>query len=97
VNVEKVGIKETKEAVVALNEISLFVASRLKDGVGLDDATALFAKVTGDEEFQKLVAAAYENYKAIPAEVKDVDVLEGVELGMLQLGYLPKFVEALKK
>jgi hypothetical protein len=95
--VSQVGIKETKEALVGVNELALFLASRLKDGVGHDDATAVFAKVTADEEFKSLMHAAYDNFKAIPAEVQDADVTETVELIVLQASYVPKFVAALKK
>jgi hypothetical protein len=94
---QKQGIKETQEAIVAANEIGLFVVSRVKDGLGVDDAAALVNKILKDEAFREVVHKAVENAGAIPAEVKDLDAMEGVALGTLQLSYVPKFIEALKK
>lgn len=91
------GIKELKEVVVAANEISLFIISRLKDGVGIDDAMAAYQKLTTDAEFKKMIADAHDGLSTVGGEVKDLDLSEGLELIILQAGYVPKFVEALKK
>lgn len=93
----KEGIKETKEALVGINEVSLFLAEKLKDGVQFTDATDFYAKLTKDEAFKKVVGDAYENYEKIPAEVKDIDAGEGLELAVVQVEYVPKFIAALKK
>lgn len=93
----QVGIKETKEALIGVNTLSLFLVERLKDGVQLDDAVAVFGKLTADEEFKKIMGDAVEGIKAVPEEVKDLDVTEAVELITLQASFVPKFVEALKK
>ena len=53
--------------------------------------------LTTDEEFKKVVSAAYEGYGKIPAEVKDIDAGEGLELIALQTEYIPKFINAFKK
>lgn len=90
------GIKETKEAMVAGNELGIFLASRFKDGIGADDFTAFVAKVTADPAFQKILKDAYEGASEIGAEVRDVDLQEGLELAALQLSYIPRYVEALK-
>lgn len=94
---EKLGIKETKEVVVAANELGAFLVERLKDGVGADDAMAVIAKLQTDEAFKAKMQAAFDNVKAVPAEVKDVDLAEGMELAMVQLSYLPKILAAAKK
>lgn len=91
------GIKEVKEAVVALNELTIFVAGRVKDGVGVDDAMALVSKLMTDEAFKAKIAAALESAEKIPAELKDISLQEGIELAGLQMGYLPQLVEAFKK
>jgi len=77
---EALGTKETKEALVALLAISKFVASRMKDGVGADDGFALIQKLTTDTAFKALIDKAVENYKLIPAEVKDLSFAEALEL-----------------
>lgn len=91
------SIKELREVVVAANEISLFIISRLKDGVGIDDAMAAYQKLTQDAEFKKMIADAHDGLSTVGGEVKDLDLSEGLELIILQAGYVPKFVEALKK
>ena len=96
-NAQMASIKELKEVVVAANEISLFIISRLKDGVGIDDAMAAYQKLTQDAEFKKMIADAHDGLSTVGGEVKDLDLSEGLELIILQAGYVPKFVEALKK
>lgn len=93
----KEGIKESCEMLKGVNEVSLFLCQRLKDGVQLEDATEFYKKLTADEEFKKVVGDAYEGYQKIPAEIKDVDAGEGLELAQVQLDYVPKYVETFKK
>lgn len=91
------GVKETKEALIGVNEVSLCLAEKFKDGVQVTDFTEFYAKVTADEDFKSKVKAAYDNYKAIPAEIKDVDAGEGIELAVVQLDYAPKFLAVFSK
>lgn len=93
----QLGVKETKEALIGVNEVSLCLAEKFKDGVQVTDFTEFYAKVTADEEFKNKVKAAYDNYKAIPDEVKDIDAGEGIELAVVQLDYAPKFIEVFSK
>ncbi|HRT83935.1 MAG TPA: hypothetical protein P5523_04790 [Bacteroidales bacterium] len=91
-------IKETKEALIGLNELALVIAVRLKDGFQVvEDISAVVAKLMSDAEFQAKLQAAYENIGAIPEEIKDLQLNEVIELVGVQVGYVPKFVEALKK
>lgn len=92
-----VGVKETSEALRGVNEISLFLVQRFKDGLGFDDATAMWEKLKDDEAFKLKVKQGYEGYKLIPAEFKDLDAGEGLELASVQLEYVPKFVNEFKK
>ena len=89
-------IKETKEAFIGVNELSLFLIERLKDGVGIDDAIALFQALTTDEEFKAKLGAAVEGISLVPGELKDLDVSEGMELAVIAISYVPKYVEAFK-
>lgn len=91
------GIQEVKDVLVALNEVGIFLASRLKDGAGVDDVVALVTKLSTDDEFKLIIAAAVAAMKHVPAELKDLDLVEGVELAQLQLSYLPKIIAAAKK
>ena len=90
------GIKELKEALIGVNELSILIASRMKDGAGLDDAMAIWEKLKNDEDFKNKMVAAYEGIGMVPAELKQIDLAEGIELAMLQAGYVPKIIAAIK-
>lgn len=89
-----VGIKETKEALVGANEVALVLVANFSKGV-LGEFEAFYQKLVSDPSFKAKIAAAYDNYQAIPEEVKDLDLGESVELAMLQVSFVPKFVAAL--
>jgi hypothetical protein len=91
------GIKETKEALVALNEISLFFALQFKDGVQIQDFSALYDKIVKDPTFQAKVLLAYENYAQIPMEIKDIDAGEGLEIVKVQTEYAQLYIDLFKK
>jgi hypothetical protein len=52
INGQLVGIKETKELLIAGNEIGVFVVKHLKDGVQLEDFEAFYTKFITDVEFK---------------------------------------------
>jgi len=87
-------IKNTKEILVAANEIGLVVAQALKDGAQMSDVMVVVGKIMGD--LQGKVGAAISGASEVPAEIKDISVNEVVELVALQLEYVPKFVNVLK-
>jgi hypothetical protein len=76
---EQKGVKETKEALVGAIKLGKFVAERLKDGAGFDDAMALGTKLL-NPEFRKMVNEAVQGADQIPAEAKDLSLDEGAEL-----------------
>lgn len=94
---KKHGIKETIEVLAAVDMVGLYIISRVKDGVGLDDGMDLMSKILMDDEFKKVVGAAIENIKLVPEEIKDMDVEEGFELAKELMNRGPKFIQALKK
>lgn len=93
----KEGIKETKEMVVGLNALSLLLINKFKDGVQFTDFTEMYAHLQTDKDFEEKLKEAYDNYQAIPVEVKDIDAGEGLELASVQLEYVPKILDGLKK
>jgi len=95
--VQKVGIKETKEALIGINEVALFLCSAMSDGTSFSDFIAFYDKLTKDVEFQKVLRNAWEGRERISEEMSNVDIVEGMELLQLQIGYVPKFLEAFKK
>jgi hypothetical protein len=94
---EKVGIKESKEAIDGAVELSKFVISRAKDGIGIDDASALVMKLLADEAFKAKLQSAVEGIQLVPAEFKDLDFSEGVELGVFAAGKAKEIIDELKK
>lgn len=91
-----VGIKETSEALVGVNEIGLHAARRLKDGLQvIPDAVAFYNDLVNDPEFKNKVIAAWEGHQAIPDEVKDLDAGEIVSLVVVQASYVPKLIAEL--
>lgn len=91
-----VGIKETGEALVGVNEVALVLVKQLKDGLQVSDFEVVFQKVVNDVEFKAKLQAAYEGISLVPSEVKDLDLYEAGQLAMVQISYVPKLIEALK-
>lgn len=94
---EVVGIQETKELLVAVNELSIELIKHLKDGVQVADAVAILDTLKNNADFKAKLEAGYTNVQAVPAEIKDLSLVEGGELVMTQISYLPKILEAAKK
>ena len=95
---EQVGIKETQEMLVGVNEVSLELISLLKDGFqpGADIAQFVADLQTKPDFLAKLKAAG-DAANQIPAEMKDLSLVEGMQLLMVQAQYVPKLIEAAKK
>jgi len=92
----KLGVQQVSEALEAIMELALAFASLAKDGVQLSDLPALYAKMQLEPLKGKLVAAA-DRVGEVPKEVADIDLVEGMQLAMVALPYVPKFIEALRK
>jgi hypothetical protein len=93
-----IGIQETKEALIGINELSIVLAQQLKDGFQVgSDLAAIVGKWQSDADFQAKLTAAFIGIQKVPDEIKDLDLSEGIELASIQLAYVPKIVEALKK
>lgn len=88
----EIGVKETKEAILAMVVLGKFVAERLKDGAQLDDALALGTKLIGDAAFKEKVMAGIAGIDKVPAEIKDISMVEAIELAQV----LPEILAALK-
>ena len=74
---EQKGIKEMMELLAAVEVLGVAVKEVMKDGkIGLEDAGAL---VKLGSQFG-VFAAAIEGIKEIPAEAKDIDAQEAIEI-----------------
>ena len=76
------GVKETKEAILALVIIGKFVADKAKDGLDFSDAMALGQKLM-DEQFKAKVMAGVHGMELIPAEIQDMKMAELFELAQV--------------
>lgn len=93
----KTGIKETKEAIIGLSDVSQLIISKAKDGLQMSDAMEVVQKLLFDAEFKKVLEDAVNGIAVVPAEIKDLDVQEGIELAMLAIEEGKQVIEALKK
>ncbi len=93
----KVGIKETKEALSGILELSLALTELLKDGAQVTDLSGLFLKFQTDANFKAKLQAAVDKASSVPAEMKDLDMKEGIEIATDVLLFVPKFVDAFSK
>lgn len=72
-------VKESKELLIALVKLGKLAAKQLGDGVDLSDAVAL-AKALADEDLRKAIVDGFSGLQGLPAEIKDIDAAEAVEL-----------------
>lgn len=94
---QKVGIQETKEAIVGLNEMAIALIGVFKDGVQpVQDFSELFAKYQKDPELKAKIDAAVKGIQNVPAELAELSLTETAELVGIQVTYVPKIVQALK-
>ena len=94
---EKVGVKETKELLEAVNILVVHLIREFKDGIQLGDFLELYSKLISDDEFKEKMVQAYLGVSAIPAELEDIDVREIIELSSYQLSFLPEIIDVIKK
>ena len=93
----KLAIKETREMLEAILELSLCLIDVFKDGAQISDIAELWSKLSNDPVVKAKMLAAYDGYRLIPAELKDMDAVEGVEIASALLLYIPRFIERLKR
>jgi hypothetical protein len=90
--------KDLNELVIGLLELSLQVVEvAKKDGFNTMALVDLYQHIWKDEDVKAKVMAAIDGYKNVPANLKEVDFNEGIQLAALLVSYAPKFVAALKQ
>lgn len=92
-----VGIEETKEVLVSVNELGLVIAKHVKDGVSITDIPAIIVDLLSSDAFKQALVNAITNVSAVPAEIKDINIDETFQLMMTQAGFVTKFIDVLKK
>lgn len=93
---EKLGIKETKEVLDGLNTVAEEIISVAKDGIQVKDAAQIVEDLITKPEFKAKLVAAVDNIKGVPAEIKDLDLVEGVELVKFEYDGVERIIKALK-
>lgn len=93
----KHGIAETQEMITGLMEVTLVMIEVFKDGAQVTDIMLLWQKIGNDPQMRKYLAESFEGYKKIPAEIKDIDPAEAVQMVTMMAMYVPRILDALKK
>lgn len=93
----KVGIKETSEALAGTLALAAVMVELMKDGVQMSDATALMLKFQSDEKFKKALEDAYAGVNQVPAEMADLDLMEGLALAGVAAPGVKAILEAMQK
>ena len=94
---DSVGIKESKEAITGMMEVSLVIADVLKDGAQLGDLASVVSRFSIDKELKDEMGVALDNISKVPHEMSDLNLQESLELAMLLISYVPKFVEIFRR
>lgn len=89
------GIKETTEFIECISLVAILIAKTLKKGMPVD--TALFTTLQNDPEFQAALKKASEGINNIPAEIKDLDFEENINLGVFGLKFISKLLKVLNE
>lgn len=94
---EKLGIKESKEVIVAMNKVSLLLIRHLKDGFQAGkDSMAIIAEIMSNDVLKQSLVDAAEGVHRVPAEMKDLDAKEVLELAMLLAMSVQDYIAAMK-
>jgi hypothetical protein len=91
------GVKETKEVLVAVFKVAPILVKQFKDGVQAQDFAELYMKIMSDAALKDAILKAYENYKLVGEEVKDLDAAEVIELLIAVLPEIKALLSELKK
>jgi hypothetical protein len=92
------GIKETKEAGVALIKIAGLIVPHLKDGFQAGkDLPAIFGEWMSDAEFQAELKAGVDGIHLVPEEIKGITVAEGLALAGALYPEVIELIEKLSK
>jgi hypothetical protein len=91
------GVKESVDVINAAGSVGAAVLKVFKDGVQFSDLTELYSQVVANEEVRNAILEAYNGVSAVPTELGEVDMEDGLELAKAGLDQVPKFLSALKE
>lgn len=90
-------VKETKELLKGLIELMKVSAEIFKDGFQAQDIVDGYIKLSADPVKKAALEAALKDVQAVPAELKDITLAEGIELVVVMAQELPALLNAFKK
>jgi hypothetical protein len=88
---------ETEALVKGILDLVKVSASVLKDGFQVTDLVTGYAAIEADPVAKADLEAALKNIKTLPAEIKTIDLAEGISLLVLIAQQLPGVIDAFKK
>lgn len=92
------SVKESKEVLGAVAELSVVLIKHLKDGLQLSkDLPAIINELVNNEALKAELEKAFNGIGKVDDELKDLSLEEGVELAMVLALKAPKIIDALKK
>lgn len=89
------GIKETKDVMIAFLKLSALLAVTFKDGAQAKDFIEVYEKISSNEELKASFVAAYNDIEKVPAEVKDLQFAEAVELLVAAVPEIANLIKAI--
>lgn len=90
-------MKEVQDILIGINEISLVLIERLKDGFQIDDVPAVWEKFHLDTDFHQKISNAVTSVLNLSTDLKTLTLEDKVNLVNLQLSYLPKIISGFKQ
>lgn len=90
------GIKETKEVVTAGVQVLALLYTLAKDGLSLSDAMAIGQAFVIDGPLKTALKAGFDGIDQVPAEIADISLAEGLELGQVLFSDVIPIISGLK-
>ena len=87
------SIKETKEAILGVVALGVYITKRAKDGFDVNDATDFVQKLLVDAEFKAKLTEAVDGIDKVPEEIKNISFVQVLELASI----LPEVVNMLSE
>lgn len=88
-----IGVKETKEALLAIVILGAEIAKVAKDGLSFADLAVLFADYQNDPSMKAKLQAGVDGIGKVGDELKDLSFAEVIELASV----IPEILAILKK
>jgi len=92
------GIKESQEMLAAILEVAVVLGPILRDGFQAgQDLAAIFAQLSSNDALKSKIAAAVDKANEVPAELKDLDLNEGLQLLIVAVPEIQRVLDAWKE